>query len=290
MIDPKTGEFKREKQDDIVHQYSSETVLVNRDPVFIYPSNFGIKIDSETQIRRCGIFTVPVYPAEVEIAFDFDPSGASKMLLEDETLLWDRSEIRLYLTKNQSLRRVAEIGSGTKRFTLDPLVTDNNTAAGIHAKVDDPRLLEPLTMWLGLNAADSLSAMAVGRLSKIKIKSTWPEPSFQVAFLPDSSQISENRFSAEWPIPHLARNLPPISRINMDAAARAHTSMGVTFYQTTNFYKKAYRSTHYGILFIAMTLLTVLLLDRTGERLTHSVQYLLIGLAQAIFILLKRLA
>ena len=146
-------------------------------------------------------------------------------------------------------------------------------------RIGDPRLLEPLTMWLGLNAADSLSAMAVGRLSKIKIKSTWPEPSFQGAFLPESSQISENRFSAEWPIPHLARNLPPISRINMDAAARAHTSMGVTFYQTTNFYKKAYRSAHYGILFIALTLLTVLLLDRTGERLTHSVQYLLIGLA-----------
>ena len=39
-------------------------------------------------------------------------------------------------------------------------------------------------------------------------------------------------------------------------------------------------------MFIVLTFLTILLLDRTGDRPTHPVQYLMFGLAQAVFVLL----
>ena len=38
--------------------------------------------------------------------------------------------------------------------------------------------------------------------------------------------------------------------------------------------------------FIGLTFLTILLLDRTSERPAHPVQYLMVGLAQSVFILL----
>ena len=63
--------------------------------------------------------------------------------------------------------------------------------------------------------------------------------------------------------------------------------MGVKFYQSTDFYKKAYRVACYGIIFIALTFLTVLLIDRHSHRLTHPPQYLMIALAKSIFFLLK---
>ena len=63
--------------------------------------------------------------------------------------------------------------------------------------------------------------------------------------------------------------------------------MGVKFYQPTDFYKKAYRAACYGIIFIALTFLTVLLIERRSHRLTHPPQYLMIALAKAIFFLLK---
>ena len=62
--------------------------------------------------------------------------------------------------------------------------------------------------------------------------------------------------------------------------------MGVKFYQPADFYKKAYRAARYGIIFIALTFLTVLLIERQGHRLTQPAQYLMIGLAQTIFFLL----
>ena len=62
--------------------------------------------------------------------------------------------------------------------------------------------------------------------------------------------------------------------------------MGVRFITPNDFYQKAYRSARYGILFIGLTFLTILLLDRVGDKPAHPVQYLMVGLAQSVFVLL----
>ena len=118
------------------------------------------------------------------------------------------------------------------------------------------------------------------------LASDWPDPSFNGAFLPNDYQIGAEGFTASWTIPHLARNLPQISRQNLDAEARTAAGFGVRFFQPNDFYQKAFRAARYGLLFVAMTFLTVLLIDRTSARPAHPVQYLLIGLAQSIFVLL----
>jgi inner membrane protein len=60
----------------------------------------------------------------------------------------------------------------------------------------------------------------------------------------------------------------------------------VRFFQPNDFYAQAYRAARYGILFIALTFLTVLLIENRTGRPTHPVQYILIGLAQSVFVLL----
>ena len=62
--------------------------------------------------------------------------------------------------------------------------------------------------------------------------------------------------------------------------------MGVRFITPNDFYQKAWRSARYGILFIALTFLTILMLERTSTRPAHAVQYLMVGLAQSVFVLL----
>jgi inner membrane protein len=192
----------------------------------------------------------------------------------------------VYLSRNRALRGAAQLRSQTASFPIEPLVLKGENSVGLYARVGDPRQGTPFTLNFGLNCAASLSATAVGRNSNIQIMSTWPHPSFFGNFLPDSSKVSPEGFSAVWSIPHLARALPQISRDNTNSRARSEASMGVKFYQPTDFYKKAYRAARYGIIFIALTFLTVLLIERQGHRLTHPAQYLMIALAQAIFFLL----
>jgi inner membrane protein len=138
---------------------------------------------------------------------------------------------------------------------------------------------------LGFNGAEQVLLAPVGRSSAITMVSDWPHPSFAGAFLPDGSEVSDQGFTARWTIPHLSRNLPQLSRDDSEYVAQAE-ALGVRFFQPNDFYQKAYRAARYGILFIALTFLSVLLIENRQGAPAHPVQYILIGLAQSVFVLL----
>jgi len=165
---------------------------------------------------------------------------------------------------------------------LEPLTRES----GFRALSGDPRGQGKYTLELGFNGARSLMLVPVGRENAIEMTSDWPHPSFGGNFLPDGSEIDENGFSARWTIPHLARALPQVSRANPESSARRSASFGVTYLQPNDFYQKAFRAARYGILFIALTFLTILLIEKGSDRPAHPVQYILIGLAQSVFVLL----
>lgn len=287
VIDPETGQARRDAKDEIIYEHYSEEVTETRRSVYLYPNGFDLNVTTETQQRRRGIFQVPVYQANAEMVFDLPVAEAASALRGKEVLLWDQAELRVFLSSNRALRGPAVLSAGNADLSLEPLPAAKGATNGIFAKTGDPRdLPEEFRLSIGLNGAQSLQGTAVGRTSRITITSDWPHPSFFGTFLPDGHEISETGFTAHWTVPHLARTLPQISREDVDPSARRNAAMGVRFFQPNDFYQKAYRSARYGILFIGLTFLTVLLMDRTSARPAHPVQYILIGLAQAVFVLL----
>ncbi|MBO6789859.1 MAG: cell envelope integrity protein CreD [Dinoroseobacter sp.] len=278
VTDPNTGAIRTEQIE--------VTEIMAKSAIYILPETFDLALDTQTTIRRRGIFAVPVYSGEAELDFSFDLSGASQTVSPDETIHWDDTFLRVSLTTNRALRGAAELlVDGTAR-PLEPVFGSNRDAGGITADLGDPRRSGTYKLILGLNGAESFQTAPVGRTSRVKIKSDWPHPSFFGAFLPDSSEITEKGFSATWTIPHLARALPQIARADSDLNARGQTAFGVRFFQPNDFYQKAYRAARYGILFIALTFLTVLLIENRTQKPTHPVQYILIGIAQSLFVLL----
>jgi len=282
-VDPLTGlvETDPETNETITESFLEE-VVVSRSPVFIYPDQFDLVTTTTTEMRHRGIFTVPVYQANSVAKFEFPISEAEKLLKDKEVLLWEKATLRFYLSANRALRGSADLKAGKQTFQLEPLVETD----GIYALLGDPRNYETFTLSIGFNGAQSLQFTPVGRNSTINLTSDWQHPSFSGAFLPDTSDIGEDGFTAKWIIPHLARTLPQVSRENPDQTARQQSSFGLDFHQPNNFYQKAYRAARYGILFIALTFLTVLLVENNKNRPTHPVQYILIGSAQSIFVVL----
>ncbi len=285
VIDPATGQALRDAASgNVIYEHYEETKTETRAPVFLYPDSFTMADTTVNAERHRGIFVVPVYQAEAVMSFDFPANAAVDALEGAEDLHWDKAEIRLFLSSNRALRGRASLRAGDAELALEPLPANNDGQTGIVAATGDPRDLGELRLELGLNGAQSLSMTPVGRMSRVVINSDWPHPSFFGAFLPDNSDITDAGFTATWTIPHLARALPQVSRENY--SARTGAAFGVRFFQPNDFYQKAYRAARYGILFIALTFLTVLLLDRVGTKPTHPVQYILIGLAQSIFVIL----
>ena len=294
IVIPVEGPVTRVEEREVIVQLNGKDVtkikefevteIQRKSSIFAYPDDFDLALKSVSDERARGIFKVPVLVADAEIAATFDYDAIAKSVGRDETILWDEAELRVTLRNNKSLRGAAELLIDGRAVQMEPLTGGN--AVGISAALGDPREMSEFALNLGFNGAGSFMVTPVGRTSSVEMISDWPHPSFQGTFLPNSREIGEDGFKATWAIPHLARSLPQIARHNADETARGFTSFGVAYFQPNDFYQKAYRAARYGILFIALTFLTVLLIeDRTG-RGTHPVQYIFIGLAQSIFVLL----
>lgn len=283
VIDPETGLIERDKETGKNLQKMVEVERIEtRDPLYVYPDVFDVQITTETQMRHRGIFQVPVYQAQANIATEYPFDRVEATLEEGEFAVWDEASLRLTVSSNRALRGEARLTSGADEILMEPL----GDAAGLTASLTGGKDQTQFNLVLGLNGAAELRVSPVGRISTVEMNSDWPDPSFGGAFLPDGSEISETGFKAKWTIPHLARSLPQISRQDYEQTARRDTAFGVSFYQPNDFYQKAWRAARYGILFVSLTFLTVLLMDMQSKKPVHPVQYLLIGLSQAVFTLL----
>jgi inner membrane protein len=267
-------------------EWTDITEMKPRDPVYLFPAGFEAAVDTTSEERSRGIFTVPVYRATTAIRFSFDASNDVLRLKPDEVPLWDRAYLRVSLTSNRALRGEAQLLASGRNLAIETYVREGGgSVGGIVSETGDPRKIDEFQLRLGLNGAQQLYLTPAGRMARVVMASDWPHPSFGGAFLPDSSEIGDGGFKAVWTIPHLARSVPQVARADYDVAARQE-AFGVRFYQPNDFYQKAYRAARYGLLFIALTFLTVLLIERQTGRPTHPVQYILIGLAQSVFVLL----
>ncbi|RZW04395.1 MAG: cell envelope integrity protein CreD [Rhodobacteraceae bacterium] len=284
-VDALTGLTLRDDKGNAIYEHYEETVTEDRNPIYLYAETFDMEMTTETQTRYRGIFEVPVYTADIAMTFDFDLSEADDMLTGQEVAHWDDAHLRVFLSSNKALRGEAVLEADGRSLRLEP-ISGSKEQTGVTTRTGDPRDVAGYSMSLGINGAQTLAAAATGRTTRMTMKSDWPDPSFYGAFLPDESTVSETGFEATWVVPHLARSLPQISRSYPDTSARQSASMGVRFITPNDFYQKAWRSARYGILFIALTFLTILMLERTAERRAHPVQYLMVGLVQSVFVLL----
>ena len=285
-VDGVTGLTLRDEKGNPIFEHYEETVTETRAPVYLYPVQLDVDVTSESATRARGVFEVPVYTADVQMAFDFDADAADGALRGEEILHWDDARLSVFLSSNRGLRGEARLLADGRELALEPVSGGQNDQTGITVDLGDPRQIGAFRLSLGVNGAETFAVAATGRTTRFNLQSDWPDPSFFGTFLPDAREISEDGFSASWTVPHLARSLPQVGRSFPDQTARSQATMGARFITPNDFYQKAWRASRYGILFISLTFLTILLLDRTSERPAHPVQYLMVGLAQSVFILL----
>ena len=283
VIDPETGLVMRDQETGKnLQKLVEEERIEAREALYVYPDLFDVQITTQTQMRHRGIFQVPVYQAVANVVADFPLDRVEATLKDGEFAIWEEAEFRLTVSSNRALRGEASLQANGKNILLEPL----SGQAGLRAHLGNGKDTKKFELSLAFNGATDLRVAPVGRTSTVRMISDWPDPSFGGAFLPDESDITETGFSAKWTIPHLARSLPQIARIDREDLSRSETAFGVSFYQPNDFYQKAWRAARYGILFVSLTFLTVLLIDMQSKRPVHPVQYLMIGLSQAVFTLL----
>jgi inner membrane protein len=137
---------------------------------------------------------------------------------------------------------------------------------------------------LNLMGTEHLSFAPVGIQTTVALKSDWPTPSFQGRFLPIAHTVTGSGFEARWQVTALARNFDQVLRAG--PAGGASETLGVGFLEPVNVYSMSQRAVTYGLLFIVLTFAAFFLTEILRRLRIHPLQYLLVGLALAIFFLL----
>ena len=109
------------------------------------------------------------------------------------------------------------------------------------------------------------------------VASEWEAPKFTGTFLPTEREVTDTGFAASWTVTHLNRSFPQAwtgkNYIPSDEA------FGVDLILESDHYTKAERSAKYGLLFIALTFLVLIIIELRSEKKVHIFYYLLVALA-----------
>jgi inner membrane protein len=141
---------------------------------------------------------------------------------------------------------------------------------------------------LSFTGANSLSVLPYAKSTRLQVSSDWPHPGFTGRFAPGKREISADGFKADWSVPYLRRGIAAEGRAtDMDALTRGDPGpMQVNFVSPLNPYQTVNRALKYAVLFIGLVFLAYFLMETLLGVRVHPAQYLLIGIAQAVFYLL----
>lgn len=141
---------------------------------------------------------------------------------------------------------------------------------------------------LDFTGARSLSVTPFAKSTSVAMASDWPHPGFEGQFPPTSRDIQTDGFTATWSVPFLRRGLIAEGRAQtMNALFYSGPGqIQVNFVSPLNPYQTVNRALKYAVLFIGLVFLAYFLMETLLSVRVHPAQYLLIGIAQAVFYLL----
>ena len=251
------------------------------------PENLMINGNLHPEVRYRGIYKVAVYSSDLKIEgnfnfpkvevpakhFDIDWKGAYVTLgISDlrgikESLVFKWNDIETSF--EPGVKNIGVVESGV---TVNiPLHPERNNDINFNVEI-------------ALNGSRSISFVPVGKVTTVLVSSPWSNPSFDGAFLPETREISEKGFTAQWKVLELNRNFPQ-HWVDNESNFR-NSSFGVSLLLPIETYQITERSIKYAILFFALTFMVFFFVEVLRKTRVHPVQYVLVGFGLSLFYLL----
>jgi inner membrane protein len=147
----------------------------------------------------------------------------------------------------------------------------------------------PFVFDVEITGSEAMQFLPLAGTTSVRLHSDWPHPDFQGAFLPIAkSADATGGFAAQWSVLQLNRAISQAWYGDSESATQfAAATFGARLMQPSTVYSSNERAVRYGILFIVITFLGFFGWEHVTSRLRlHAMQYLLVGLALAVFYLL----
>jgi inner membrane protein len=249
--------------------------------------NADAVLDPFTKHR--GIYTVAVYRSRTHLAGAFAPLSEERLHL-GRTMHWDQAKLILGVSDLRSIKEQVSMNIGGSTVQFEPgLPNTDITSSGLSVPfpLDSTQLGSPLPFeaTLTINGSGSYSLVPVGKVTRATCASSWKDPSYNGAFLPDppdSTQQPADGLRATWTVLHLNRPYPQEFTDDRRDVIEA-SAFGVWLMQPVDEYQKNERASKYGIMLIVLVFLVFFFVEVLQQLRIHPIQYLLVGFALCIF-------
>ncbi|MDR1133233.1 MAG: cell envelope integrity protein CreD [Synergistaceae bacterium] len=286
----------------------------------VLPDNLAIDGAISTEERYRSIYTARVYSANLKVSGNFLIPDISEIGENIVAVHWDRATLLVGITSTKAIRSRSELTLGGQKTDFLPgtggivaLPTGFSGNADLSSFENGDSV--DFDFEISVGGSSSLMLTPIGVSSVFAVSSEWPHPNFIGSGLPAAREITASGFKAEWSVPNLVRNYPQADDVRtwinssfntgwrygsdgdeVQAAREKFNShdlseyiVGVEFFETVFLYSLLTRATKYGILFIALIFLGVLIFDnyygRKNKAKLALTQYVIIGAGLALFYL-----
>jgi inner membrane protein len=269
---------------------------VDRNVLYVLPDTLKIKADAQPSYRTVGLYTTPVYLAQVQLSGEFLNRDFAHLLQDKpgREVKWSEARLMVLNSESRALRAVDALNVAGE--SLQVAADAYAGSAGLSTSVPLAALREassiPFSMKLTLAGSSQLTFLPLARKADIELTSSWPHPKFEGAPAPLDPSITDEGFKAHWSVLEINRNFGQSwydSQVRAGEPAEsafAQSGVGVTFYEPVDVYQRNYRAVHYAVLLIVITFLTFFLWEHLSGVAIHGMQYLMVGLALSLFYLL----
>ena len=262
----------------------------------ILPSEVSFDARLDPEIRYRGIYRQALYNAPVTIQGHFTLPRAEDFASNLQKVHWDKAWLAVGVTDLKTISESSPLqwaGSaapaykpGTRAGGL--LGPGFHTALALTDKAAGAR--QDFSLKLAIRGSGGIAFTPVGEKTAITVAGAWPDPSFQGNLLPVERSITDKGFSARWNISNLTRTYPQIEDVpNLETVRELESirsfTAGVDLHETVSLYRMVRRAVHYGILFIAVSFVTLFAFEMVSRRRMHLLQYGMVGLSMSLFYL-----
>jgi inner membrane protein len=264
---------------------STEKLVFTKEYIHFLPSELKIVGNISPEKRNRGIYDIVVYNSSLKISGKFNKMNFSQLDIPTKDIQFDKAIISIGISDLRGIENQISLDWNKEKLLFNPgIVTNDIISSGISAPIiisNNDSVNYDFAFNIEIKGSQLLYFTPVGEVTDINIYSSWKNPCFNGAFLPDSRNISDTGFTANWNILHLNRNYPQMwigFNNNVNSSA-----FGIDLLLPVDNYQKSMRSIKYAVLFIVFTFLVFFFVEILNKIFIHPVQYILVGIALIVF-------
>ncbi len=253
---------------------------------YFLPHELNIKGELNPQNLHRGIFDVVVYHSSIMMDGYFEKPNIEALGLKNQDMLWSEAYLINGLSDLRGIGENPQIKWNNQVYHAEPVNKEGNEGLfnkniAVKIKINPEDSMVPFSTSLSLKGSSHLYFYPLGKTTKVSLKGTWGNPSFDGFYLPETRNVDADLFSSTWKI--LSFNRPFPQQWADQVSGVEGTAFGVNLLMPVDQYQKSIRTSKYGILIIVLTFVSLLLMEIIVKIRIHPFQYTLIGAALIIY-------